>query len=97
MSKVGSGMDREIAADQYDVADFEENMRRYRPRAVAFTRKRAAAVWLGKTSTSEIYSGRQIVQPPDFPKVFVLTSPSGAVSGHWEIEPWRELARWLRP
>jgi TDG/mug DNA glycosylase family protein len=28
MSKVGSGMDREIAADQYDVAHVEENMRR---------------------------------------------------------------------
>jgi len=22
----------------------------------------------------------------------VLASPSGAASGHWTIEPWRELA-----
>jgi TDG/mug DNA glycosylase family protein len=27
-----------------------------------------------------------------FPDVFVLASPSGAASGHWTIEPWRELA-----
>jgi TDG/mug DNA glycosylase family protein len=30
-----------------------------------------------------------------FPEVFVLPSPSGAARSHWDIAPWRELARWL--
>jgi double-stranded uracil-DNA glycosylase len=30
-----------------------------------------------------------------FPDVFVLASPSGAASGHWTLEPWRELAAWI--
>jgi len=28
-------------------------------------------------------------------EVFVLPSPSGAASGHWTLEPWRELAAWI--
>jgi TDG/mug DNA glycosylase family protein len=31
-----------------------------------------------------------------FPVVFVLASPSGAASGHWSVQPWRELADWIR-
>ena len=30
-----------------------------------------------------------------FPDVFVLPSPSGAASGHWDLQPWRELATWI--
>src|SRR5262249_1858441 len=89
MSKVGSGMDHEIAPDQFDVARFEETIRRYRPRAIAFTSKRAAAVWLGKSSTSDVAFRRQETLRPDFPEVFVLPSPSGAASGHWDMGPWR--------
>ena len=41
MSKVGSGMDHEIAREHFDVTLFETKMRRFRPRAVAFTSKQA--------------------------------------------------------
>ena len=30
-----------------------------------------------------------------FPDVFVLSSPSGAASGSWTLQPWRELAKWI--
>ncbi len=96
MSKLGSGMDHEIAADQFDVSRFVETIRHYRPRAIAFTSKRAAAVWLGKSTTSEIAFGRQQARPADFPEVFVLPSPSGAAGATWIIGPWRDLAEWLR-
>ena len=29
--------------------------------------------------------------------VFVLASPSGAASGHWTVQPWQELAEWIKP
>jgi TDG/mug DNA glycosylase family protein len=96
MSKVGSGMDHEIAREHFDVTLFETKMRRFRPRAVAFTSKKAASLWLG-LPTGKISPGQQARLLPDFPEVFVLTSPSGAATKYWDIAPWRELAQWLKP
>jgi TDG/mug DNA glycosylase family protein len=95
MSKVGSGMDHEIGPQHFDATLFETKMRRFRPRAVAFTSKKAASVWLG-VPTGKIALGRQAKRLSDFPEVFVLCSPSGAATRYWDIQPWRELADWLR-
>jgi double-stranded uracil-DNA glycosylase len=95
MSKLGSGMDYQIAKRLFDRAQFEANVRRYRPRAIAFTSKKAASIWLGRNATRAILYGRQPPKAPDFPAVFVLPSPSGAGRSYWDISPWRELASWL--
>jgi TDG/mug DNA glycosylase family protein len=95
MSKLGAGTDREVASDQFDTGRFEAAIRRYRPRAVAFTSKKAASVWLGVNGTGAIAYGRQPPAAPDFPVAFVLPSPSGAARGAWSIAPWQEVARWL--
>ena len=68
-------------------------MLRMRPKAIAFTSKKAASLFYGRP-TSAIALGRQPAQD-GFPDVFVLASPSGAASGSWTIEPWRELAEWI--
>ena len=68
MSKLGAGMDHQIASHEFDPAQFVANVRRYRPRAVAFTSKKAASVWLGKGATRTIPYGRQPDRPADFPK-----------------------------
>ena len=93
LSKTGAGMDHEIARESFDVAGFRAKIDTFRPRTVAFTSKKAASLFYGKPS-SAIALGRQ---PADgqFPDVFVLASPSGAASGHWTLEPWRELAAWI--
>lgn len=96
MSKVGSGMDHEILAHHFDVTRFEIKMRRFHPRAVAFTSKKAASLWL-EQPTGRIKTGRQPRALPGFPEVFVLCSPSGAATRYWDIAPWRDLADWLRP
>jgi TDG/mug DNA glycosylase family protein len=96
MSKLGSGMDRQIAKHEFDAARFEVNVRRYRPRAIAFTSKKAASIWLGKSATRAIAYGRRPPTAPDFPEVFVLPSPSGAARSYWSITPWQELAAWYR-
>jgi TDG/mug DNA glycosylase family protein len=95
MSKVGSGMDREIAPEHFDVTLFETKMRRFRPRAIAFTSKKAASLWLG-VPTGKIEPGRQPRRLADFPEIFVLTSPSGAATRYWDVGPWRALADWLK-
>jgi TDG/mug DNA glycosylase family protein len=95
MSKYGAGMDHQVAEHQYDAAGFEKKIQRYNPGAIAFTSKRAAAVWKGVRSTRRISYGKQPRHSDDFPEVFVLNSPSGAAGRYWDLEPWRALARWL--
>jgi TDG/mug DNA glycosylase family protein len=91
--KSGAGMDHQISVRPEDIAAFRAKMLRYRPRTIAFTSKKAASLFYGRPTTA-ISFGRQ---PPvdDFPQVFVLASPSGAASGSWTLQPWREVADWM--
>ncbi len=93
LNKSESGMDHQLSARAIDVAAFRKKIEAFRPGAIAFTSKNAASYFYGKP-THLIEVGRQ---PPQagFPEVFVLTSPSGAASGHWSLAPWRELAKWF--
>jgi TDG/mug DNA glycosylase family protein len=97
MSKLGCGMDREVAKHEFDPKQFDENVRHFRPRTIAFTSKRAASIWLRKGATRAIPYGRLPERPADvdFPEVFVLPSPSGAARSHWDIAPWQALADWI--
>jgi len=95
MSKAGAGADKDIKAHQYDVPRVERSMRDYRPLAIAFTSKRAAAVWQGSRSTAGIAYGRQRRRRANSPQVFVLPSPSGAAGRYGDLKPWRALGDWL--
>ncbi|MGZ5822698.1 MAG: mismatch-specific DNA-glycosylase [Hyphomicrobium sp.] len=94
LSKVGYGADDKITKDQIDLDRFERSLRIYQPRAIAFTGKKAASLWL-KRRTDRIRYGSQ--RPRDnLPQEFVLCSPSGAARRYWRLDPWHELADWLR-
>lgn len=93
LSKSGTGMDHQIARETIDVPGFRAKIEKHWPRTIAFTSKKAASLFYGRPS-SGISLGRQ---PRDEggPEIFVLPSPSGAASGNWTLEPWRELATWI--
>lgn len=93
LSKSGAGMDHQIARRSFEVAGFRTKIEMYRPKTVAFTSKRAASLFYDRP-TRAIALGRQ---PPmrGFPEMFVLSSPSGAASRYWTLQPWRELAEWI--
>jgi TDG/mug DNA glycosylase family protein len=93
LSKSGAGMDHQIARQSFDVAGFRTKIETYGPKTIAFTSKKAASLFYNKP-TRAIALGRQ---PPEsgFPEMFVLPSPSGAASGHWTLQPWRDLAEWI--
>ncbi|MBR0810710.1 mismatch-specific DNA-glycosylase [Bradyrhizobium diazoefficiens] len=93
LSKTGAGMDHQIAAEAIDVPGFRAKMEKYRPRTIAFTSKKAASLFYSRPSAA-IALGRQ-PREESLPEIFVLPSPSGAASGHWTLEPWRELAAWI--
>jgi TDG/mug DNA glycosylase family protein len=88
-------MDHEALAFPVDIPAFREKMRRYRPKTIAFTSKKAASLFYGR-STKAVALGRQPSER-DFPIVFVLASPSGAASGYWSVQPWQELAHSIGP
>jgi double-stranded uracil-DNA glycosylase len=90
MSKSGVGMDHQIAAHMYDRRAFETKMRKYIPRFIAFTGKKAASLWLARP-THQITLGLQS-KNGDFPEVFVLPSTSGAASRYWDPRHWKKLA-----
>jgi len=93
LSKTGAGMDHQIAPETIDIAGFRAKMEKHQPRAIAFTSKKAASLFYGRPSAA-IALGRQ-TRDASLPEIFVLPSPSGAASGSWTLEPWRELAAWL--
>ncbi|MGE0768458.1 MAG: mismatch-specific DNA-glycosylase [Hyphomicrobiaceae bacterium] len=96
ISKLGAGMDHQVAKHQFDPGRFDENLRRYRPRSIAFTSKKAASLWLGVSSTRGISYGLQAKSSEDSPAIFVLPSPSGAARSHFSLDPWHKLAHWLK-
>ncbi|MEW6151209.1 MAG: mismatch-specific DNA-glycosylase [Pseudomonadota bacterium] len=93
LCKTGAGMDHQIAAEAIDVPGFRKKIEKHRPRTIAFTSKKAASLFYGRPSAA-IALGRQ-ARNESLPEIFVLPSPSGAASGSWTLEPWRELAAWL--
>ena len=88
--KLGAGMDHRALTSRVDIPAFKEMMRRYRPKTIAFTSKKAASLFYGRP-TKAVALGRQPPQD-DFPVVFVLASPSGAATRYWSVRPWQELA-----
>src|SRR6202041_226961 len=94
MGKAGAGMAHVALNFPIDVPAFREKIRRYRPKTIAFTSKKAASLFYGRP-TKMIALGRQIPSE-GFPDIFVLASPSGAASGSWSVQPWQDLADWIR-
>ena len=90
LSKSGAGMDHQIARHSFDVAGFKAKIESYRPGTIAFTSKKAASLFFGRP-TGALALGRQ-PSMQGMPDIFVLSSPSGAASGSWTLQPWQELA-----
>jgi double-stranded uracil-DNA glycosylase len=91
--KTGWGVDAAIDREALDVEGLRGKVRRLKPKALAFTSKSSASLWLGRP-TGEIAVGRQ-ARGRGEPLVFALTSPSGLARSWWSIEPWIELGAWL--
>ncbi len=90
VAKATSGPDSALLRSHVDIEGFMEKMRVHAPMAIAFNGKRAAQAALGMSGVSLGYG----LQPTGLAGalVFVLPSTSGAASGFWSIEPWREMA-----
>lgn len=91
LAKRHSGNDADLPADAFDVPALIARVEHFAPAWLAFTSKNAARAALGKVA----HYGAQATRI-SMTRVFVLPSPSGQARGHWDIAPWRELARVVR-
>jgi double-stranded uracil-DNA glycosylase len=88
LAKNTSGQDANLSKQDFEPQALQRIARRYRPRFIAFTSKRAAMEYFGH----DVDYG---VQAATFEatRFFVLTSPSGLATRYWQdAKHWRDLA-----
>ncbi|MBS0431922.1 MAG: mismatch-specific DNA-glycosylase [Proteobacteria bacterium] len=92
LAKRHFGADHELPRDAFDAASLQRKIARCKPRIIAFTSKNAAYGYFGRVLAYGEQDERVATS-----RVFVLPSPSGQARKFWDIEPWHELARAVRP
>jgi len=92
LCKTEWGSDQELSVNCFDVSGFTTKIDQYRPAAVAFDSKHAGKNFFRRASVSY---GRQ--SETLFGAVlFIVPSPSGRASRHWDTAPWMELAEFVK-
>jgi len=91
LDKTEWGADSELSRDAFDVEGLRAKLRRFRPRALAFTGKTAAGSFLGHRVAAY---GRQV---EEFEGVilFALPSTSGRARAYFDQAPWRAVAAFV--
>ena len=88
LAKTTSGADKILKSADFSADDLREKMLNYQPRWLAFTSKRAAKEYFGVKTVNYGEQSQKIGET----RVFVLTSPSGAARGYWDVSVWQALA-----
>ena len=94
VAKTVSGADADLPAAAFDRIRLVALMQEISPAYLAFNGKKAAAMALGRPTRLLAYGAVRDV--PDFPRIVILPSTSGAASGFWDPAPWRALADQVR-
>jgi TDG/mug DNA glycosylase family protein len=87
LAKTISGSDDVLRDEHFDRPGLRARMKRYRPRVLAFTSKRAAEEFVGHAVDYGL-----IDEMIASTLLYVLPSPSGAARRYWSAGPWRKLA-----
>lgn len=91
IAKYAYGMDHQLPRDALGpkaVAALEARIRKVRPAILAFTSLHGGRKVMGADATA----GEQAERMGET-HVFILPSPSPLAANHWDIKPWRDLAR----
>jgi len=88
LDKTEWGADSELSRDAFDVEGLRAKLRRFRPRALAFTGKTAAGIFLGRRVAAY---GRR-VEEFEGVIIFALPSTSGRARAYFDQAPWRDVA-----
>ena len=87
--KTDYGNDNELDTSKYDTNRFNLKVLEYKPKIVCFNGKNAAKVYLNQKQVDYGYQNKKIGTS----KIFIAPSTSGAASGFWNINIWKNLAK----
>ena len=88
LAKEISGNDDILSRRHFDCDRLRALLAEYRPKILAFTGKRAAQQFVGRS----VDYGCLDEQAGET-RLFVLPSPSGAACRYWSVAPWQALAQ----
>jgi TDG/mug DNA glycosylase family protein len=91
IAKFTFGMDHQLPKDALGAeaaAALRKRISKFAPRHLAFTSLNAGRTVMGKTARA----GEQMERLGET-RVWILPSPSPLADNHWDIGPWRQLAR----
>ncbi|MHC1480304.1 mismatch-specific DNA-glycosylase [Frateuria aurantia] len=91
LAKHHYGNDRDLPGDAFDRPGLLAKLEQFQPGIIAFTSKQAALAALQRPRVDYGLCGL----PLGPSRVYVLPSPSGQARGHWDLQPWRDLAALL--
>jgi double-stranded uracil-DNA glycosylase len=92
LAKHTSGQDAMLGKKDFQPRALTKLARRYRPRIIAFTSKRAAMEYFGHAVDYGLQASTL-----DATSFFVLTSPSGLATRYWQdARHWKDLARLVK-
>jgi len=91
VAKGAVGNDDVLSNDDFDRDSLTQKIELYQPEILAFTSKRAYRAWRGVSSSKAVQYGWQ-AEGIGETRIYVLTSPSGAARGYWDIAVWQTLA-----
>ena len=86
--KTDFGNDNELDPLKYDVNEFNSSMIKYQPKIVCFNGKNAAKVYFNKKKVNYGIQSEKI----GVTQIYICPSTSGAASGYWNINIWKQLA-----
>ena len=91
IAKHAYGMDHQLPGDalgEQAVAALKARIKKAKPRILAFTSLNGGRKVMGAKASA----GEQLERIGDT-RIFILPSPSPLAANHWDIKPWRALAR----
>jgi TDG/mug DNA glycosylase family protein len=94
IAKFSFGMDHQLPKDALNAnaaAALRQRIATFAPRHLAFTSLNAGRAVMGKAATA----GQQPQLLGDT-RVWILPSPSPLAASHWDIAPWKALAKAVR-
>jgi TDG/mug DNA glycosylase family protein len=92
LAKGAFGSDHELPPGCYDPERLRRTVLAIQPRILAFTSKAPAKAFLGRAVETGLQAERI-----GRTEIFVLPSPSGRARRFWNEDPWRGLAKRVRP
>ena len=96
LAKHRHGMDTVLKKADYDADALTGKIMAYQPQVLAFVGKKPGGAFMARKFGLKTCAYGLQARHIDATALFILPSPSPANPGHWDVQPWRDLASFLK-